>query len=152
MWQDRRVSCSVTFLLVRKLLGLVGIGPSPDEKDVEIAVLRHQLSVLRRQVARPRFSPTDRAVLATLARLLPRERWAAFLVTTATLLRWHRELVRRHWTFPRTEKVAPNALDPDTVALVLRFARENPRWGYLRIGGAVSYTHLRAHETVLDLV
>jgi len=135
MWQDRRVSCSVTFLLVRKLLGLVGIGPSPDEKDVEIAVLRHQLSVLRRQVARPRFSPTDRAVLATLARLLPRERWAAFLVTPATLLRWHRELVRRHWAFPRTEKVAPNALDPDTVALVLRFARENPRWGYLRIGG-----------------
>jgi transposase InsO family protein len=135
MWQDRRVSCSVTFLLVRKLLGLVGIGPSPDEKDVEIAVLRHQLSVLRRQVARPRFSRTDRAVLATLARLLPRERWAAFLVTPATLLRWHRELVRWHWTFPRTEKVAPNALDPDTVALILRFARENPRWGYLRIGG-----------------
>src|SRR5450756_2903207 len=93
MWQDRRVSCSVTFLLVRKLLGLVGIGPSPDEKDVEIAVLRHQLSVLRRQVARPRFSPTDRAVLATLARLLPRERWAAFLVTPATLLRWHLSLI-----------------------------------------------------------
>ena len=58
------MSCSVTFLLVRKLLGLVGIGPSPDEKDVEIAVLRHQLAVLKRQVARPRFSPTDRAVLA----------------------------------------------------------------------------------------
>src|ERR1019366_2858810 len=129
------MGCPITFLLVRKLLRLVGIGPTPDEKDVEIAVLRHQLSVLRRQVARPRFSPTDRAVLATLARLLPRERWAAFLVTPATLLRWHRELVRRHWTFPRTEKVAPNALDPDTVALVLRFARENPRWGYLRIGG-----------------
>jgi hypothetical protein len=51
------VSCSVTFLLVRKLLGLVGIGPSPDEKDVEIAVLRHQLAVLKRQVARPRFLP-----------------------------------------------------------------------------------------------
>jgi hypothetical protein len=68
------VSCSITFLLVRKLLGLVGIGPSPDEKDVEIAVLRHQLAVLKRQVARPRFSPTDRAVLATLARFLSRER------------------------------------------------------------------------------
>ena len=69
-----RVSCSITFLLVRKLLGLVGIGPSPDEKDVEIAVLRHQLAVLKRQVARPRFSPTDRAVLATLARFLSRGR------------------------------------------------------------------------------
>ena len=72
------MSCSVTFLLVRKLLGLVGIGPSPDEKDVEIAVLRHQLAVLKRQVARPRFSPADRAVLATLARFLPRVHWATF--------------------------------------------------------------------------
>ena len=129
------MSCSITFLLVRKLLDLIGIGPAPDEKDVEIAVLRHQLSVLRRQVARPRFSPTDRAMLATLAGLLPRERWAIFLVTPATLMRWHRELVRRHWIDQRREKVAPNALDADTVALVVRLARENPRWGYLRIVG-----------------
>jgi transposase len=125
----------ITFLLVRKLLGLVGMGPSPDEKDVEIAVLRHQLAVLRRQAARTRFSPTDRAVLATLARFLPRERWATFLVTPATLMRWHRELVRRHWTFPQPEKTAPNALDAEVIALVLRLARENPRWGYLRIVG-----------------
>ena len=62
------MGCPITFLLVRKLLRLLGIGPAPDEKDVEIAVLRHQLSVLKRQVARPRFSPTDRAVLVTLAR------------------------------------------------------------------------------------
>jgi hypothetical protein len=86
---------SITFLVIRKLLLLLGIGPRPDEKDVEIAVLRHQLAVMHRQVARPRFSPTDRAVLATLARLLPREHWSAFVVTPATLLRWHRELVAR---------------------------------------------------------
>jgi transposase InsO family protein len=129
------MGCPITFLLVRKLLRLVGIGPTPDEKDVEIAVLRHQLSVLKRQVARPRFSPTDRAVLATLARLLPRERWATFLVTPATLLAWHRELVRRHWTFPRRDAPSHNALGTDVVALVFRLARENPRWGYLRIVG-----------------
>jgi transposase len=74
-------------------------------------------------------------MLATLARFLPRERWATFLVTLATLMRWHRELVRRHWTYPRPENVAPNALDAEVVALVLRLARENPRWGYLRIVG-----------------
>ena len=129
------MSCSVTFLLVRRLLDLLRLGPSPDEKDIEIAVLRHQLAVLRRQVARPRYSPADRAVLATLARLLSRERWGIFLVTPATLLRWHRELVARSWTYPRRGRAATNALEDDVVALVLRLARENPRWGYLRIVG-----------------
>jgi hypothetical protein len=92
------MSFSVTFLLVRRLVDLVRLGPTPDEKDVGIAVLRHQLAVLRRQVARPRYSPNDRAVLATLARLLSRERRGIFLVTLATLLRWQRELGARSWT------------------------------------------------------
>jgi hypothetical protein len=102
------MGCSLTFLLVRRLLGLLRLGPAPDQK--EIAVLRHQLAVLRRQVARPRYSPTDRAVLATLARLLSRERWGVFLVTPATLLLWHRDLVARWWTYPRHGRSAPNAL------------------------------------------
>jgi hypothetical protein len=74
---------------------MLGLGRSPDQKDVEIAVLRHQIAVLNRQVARPRFTPGDRLVLATLSRVLPRKRWAVFLVTPATLLRWHRDLVAR---------------------------------------------------------
>jgi hypothetical protein len=78
----------------------VGLGPAPDATDVEIAVLRHQLMVVRRQVARPRYEPGDRLVLAMLAKLLPRERWSVFLVTPGTLLRWHRELVARRWTYP----------------------------------------------------
>ena len=98
-------------------------------------MLRHQLAVLRRQVARPRYSPADRAFLATLARLLSRERWAAFLVTPATLLRWHRELIARSRTYPRRGQVAVNAIDDEAVALVLRLARENARWGHLRIVG-----------------
>jgi len=129
------MNCPISFLLVRRLLDLLRIGKPPDEKDVEIAVLRHQLAVVRRQVVRPRYSPTDRVVLATLASLLPRERWSVFFVTPSTLLRWHRELGARRWTFPRRSQVAPNALDDHVVALVLRLARENPRWGYLRIVG-----------------
>src|SRR5208282_4354474 len=89
----------------------------------------------RRQLARPRYSPTDRAVLATLASVLGRERWGIFLVTPATLLRWHRDLVARSWTFARRDAKARNALDEEVVALVLRLARENRRWGYLRIVG-----------------
>jgi putative transposase len=110
------------FVIVRGLLGLLGFGPTPDAKDVEIAVLRHQLVVLGRQVTRPRYTPTDRLVLASPARLLSRERWGIFLATPATLLRWHRELVARHWTYPHTGRARPG-LPETTVELVLRLAR-----------------------------
>jgi putative transposase len=73
-------------------------------------------------------------LLAALAKLLPRQRWAAFLVTPSTLLRWHRELIARRWTYPHTGR-DQRGLDEDVVALVIRLARENPRWGYLRIVG-----------------
>jgi len=141
---------TLAFVIVRRLMGLVGLGPAPDAKDVEIAVLRHQLMVLRRQVARPRYTPTDRMVLASLAKLMSRERWAVFLVTPATLLRWHRELVCRRWTYPGGGRPGRRPLEPAIVELVLRLARENLRWGYLRIVGecrklgvAVSATSVR---------
>ena len=124
---------TLAFLVLRRILGVVGGGPTPDANDVEIAVLRHQLAVLRRQVTRPRYTPADRIVLATLAKLLPRDRWKIFLVTPSTLLRWHRELVRRRWTYPTTGR--RRGLDPEVVELVLRLARDNPRWGYMRIAG-----------------
>jgi hypothetical protein len=95
---------TVGFLVVRRVLALVGLGPVPAAKDVEIAVLRHQLMVLRRQVARPRYTPSDRWVLATLAKPVPRDRWRVFLVTPATLLRWHREPVRRRWSYPSPQR------------------------------------------------
>jgi putative transposase len=120
------------FVIVRRILGLVGLGANPEAKEVEIAVLRHQLMVLRRQVARPRYAPADRMVLAMLAKLLPRERWPIFMVTPATLLRWHRELVARRWTYRHTGR-GQQRLDPEVVDLVVRMARDNPRWGYLRI-------------------
>jgi putative transposase len=126
---------TLAFMTVRRVLGLVGLGPPSDAKDVEIAVLRHQVMVLRRQVARPRYTHTDRMVLAALARLLPRDHWQVFLVTPSTLLRWHRELVRRRWTYPATGQRRRRALDAEVVEVVLRLARENPRWGYVRIVG-----------------
>jgi hypothetical protein len=89
-------------MIVRWMLGLIGCGSAPDADRVEIAVLRHELAVFRRQVPRPRYAPADRMVLAGLAKLLPRQRWAAFWVTSSTLLRWHRELVARRWTYPRS--------------------------------------------------
>jgi transposase len=103
-------------------------------KDVEIVVLRHQLSVLRRQVKKPRLTWSDRALIALLARLVPRDRWSSFFVTPATILDWHRRLVRRRWTYPSCKPGRP-PLPAETVELVLRLARENPRWGYLRIVG-----------------
>jgi putative transposase len=123
---------TLAFVIVRRVLGLVGLGPVPDAKDVEIAVLGHQLMVVRRQVARPRYAPADRMVLAVLARLLPRERWQVFLVTPATLLRWHRELVARRWAYRHTGR-GQQGLNPEVVDLVVRMAQKNPRWGYVRV-------------------
>jgi hypothetical protein len=103
-------------------------------KDVEILVLRHQLAVLRRQTGPMRPSPTDRALLAVLSRLLPRIRWPAFVVTPATLLRWHRNMVRRKWNYPRRRPGRPS-ISPEIRALILRLAAENPTWGHKRIHG-----------------
>jgi len=104
-------------------------------KDIELIVLRHQLVVLgRRQPGRPTLQPSDRAFLAALARMLPHQRRGGMVVTPKTLLRWHRELVRRKWTHPRGKPGRP-PVDSEIRQLVLRLAGENPRWGYPRIAG-----------------
>ena len=100
-------------------------------KEIEILLLRHQLAVLQRHRPRPRLSWTDRAVIAALARLLPASR-RGLLVTPGTILRWHRHLVRRHWTIPHTRPGRP-AIPAGLRALIIRLATENPTWGYRRV-------------------
>ncbi len=95
-------------------------------------VLRHELVVLRRQVHRPAFRPADRWFLAAASRLLPRVKWSVFLVTPATLLRWHRRMVAMRWTHGRPGRPP---IAKERRALIVRLARENPRWGYQGIVG-----------------
>jgi putative transposase len=129
---------SFLYLAFRALLGaLVRSRRGLDLKDVELLVLRHELEVLRRQAARPKLNAADRALLAAAARHLPISSRGVLLVTPRTLLRWHRALVRRKWRQPAARRGRPPL--PDEVRkLVLRLARENPRWGHRRICGELA--------------
>jgi putative transposase len=120
--------------LCRSIQLLVLLARGDAAKDLEILVLRHQLAVLRRQTPRPRLEPADRALLAAASRVLPRGRWSCFFVRPETLLRWHRRLVAGAWTYPHRRPGRP-PLDQELQQLIIRLARENPRWGYQRIKG-----------------
>ena len=125
---------SLLYFLVRRFLGAAD--RRPDEKDIELLVLRHQLKVLQRQVKRPRLNRLDRILLAAASRALTRSRWSAFVVRPETLLRWHRELVSRKWTYRRrTGHPGRPPIEPEVRDLIVRLGRENPRWGYQRIRG-----------------
>ena len=127
---------SFLYWSLRRLLELVVLRfRSEQEKEIEILLLRHQLRVLERQVARPQLTQADRALLAAFSRVLPRQAWrGSFLVTPATVLRWHRDLVARRWTYPHRGPGRP-ATPTEMRELVVRLARENPSWGYRRIHG-----------------
>ena len=140
---------SLCYRLICWLLEFVVLRVRSEEfKELEIVVLRHELAILRRTPRRP-ITAADRVLLAVASRLLPRVRWPAFIVTPATLLRWHRRLVAKRWTY--TRPVGRPPMRREIRDLVLRLARENPRWGYPRIVGelkglgiAVSATTVRA--------
>src|SRR5262245_25501322 len=126
---------------------LVPLGRSSASKDIELLVLRHEVAVLRRTQPKPRWDWADRAVLAALIRLLPRPLRLHRLVTPGTVLRWHRHLVTRKWTYPHRTGRPP--VSPEIVALIRRRATENGTWGYKRIQGELrKLGHLVSASTI----
>jgi len=117
---------SFVYLVVRNLFALVWLlGRPRRSKELEILVLRHELAILRRQASTPKLTRTDRVLLASLSRSLPRSASAISLVKPATLLRWHRQLIARRWTYAQRRPGRP-PLERSLRELILRLARENP--------------------------
>jgi putative transposase len=143
----RALRSFVYFVLVR-LVGVLTRRGSISQLELENAALRHQVKVLRRSVRRPELKDRDRAFLAAASRALSRDRWPSFMVTPQTLLRWHRELVRRKWTFRRRGPGRP-PLDPETAELIVRLGRENPRWGCMRIQGELRKVGIRVGSSTV---
>jgi transposase InsO family protein len=124
----------IAFVRILELIRLCRSGC--DDLAIEVVILRHEVAVLRRQVNRPALRPSDRALLAGLVRLLDRRKRRRFFVQPETLLRWHRDLVRRRWTYAR--RPGRPSIPAGTVKIILRLAGENPTWGYRRIHGELA--------------
>ncbi|MCW2931596.1 MAG: hypothetical protein JWM19_2558 [Actinomycetia bacterium] len=143
------------YLMFVRLLGWAALlARSSASKDAELLVVRHEVAVLRRQNPRPELDWADRAVLAAMARLLPRPQRTARPVTPDTLLRWHRRLVRWRWTY--CHKGGRPPVDPQVTVLIEQMARENPGWGYKRIQGellglAASWSRSHSSEATTGL-
>jgi putative transposase len=140
---------SLLYLLFRRALAVAALRfRSREFKELEVVVLRHELAVLRRQVARPRLAESDRVFLAAASRLLGRASRPSLFVRPETLLGWHRQLVRRRWTYAGRPPGRPG-VSAELRDLVLRLARENPRWGYQRIAGELASVGQRVSATTV---
>jgi putative transposase len=139
------------YLITVRVFGwMVLVGRSQASKDAEILVLRHEVMVLRGQVARPNPGWVDRAIMAALARLLPAPLRSSRLVTPGTLLAWHRRLVTREWTYPN--RAGWPSTSREVRALVLQLAEENPAWGYRRVHGELTRLGYRLSEATVHRI
>jgi putative transposase len=142
---------ALVYLLLRRFVQLVAGSSNHLNSDVELLVLRHQLKVLKRQVSRPRLRRRDRLLMAAISRTLPRTRWSSFVVSPQTLLRWHRDLVRRKWTRKRKSGGRPPI--PDEVReLIVRMGRDNARWGCIRIRGELAKLGISVSATKIRTI
>jgi putative transposase len=132
---------AVLFSWILDLLAILRLADS--DKDLELLILRQQIAILERNTDRPRLSRFEKLTLAVLIHKFKQRAGitcrrlaeSVFIFTPETILRWHRELVKRKWTFKRRRQSGRPRIDPDIEALIVRLARENPRWGYGKIEG-----------------
>jgi hypothetical protein len=139
----------VAYLLLQRLLRWVGGGSTVAALELENAVLRHEVRLLRRGRRQLNLRRLDRAVLAAASRIIPRDRWSAILVRPQTLLRWHRDLVRRKWTYKRRGRPGRPPTHPEVQALVVRLGRENRTWGCIRIQGELRKLGIRVAASTI---
>ena len=140
---------------LRFVIGLVVLRLDGDrDREVELLLLRHELSVLRRTAKKPRLNSADRMILAAIARRLPRRALGGLLVQPETVLGWHRALVRRKWAaFGRRRGPGRPRIDVECRQLIFRLARENPRWGYMRIRGElIKLGHVVSATSIRNLM
>ncbi len=123
---------AILYAIVRRVLRLGGIS---SDTEAEVLVLRHELAVLRRQIKRPKLHRRDKLLLSAMSRMLPRERWSGFIVTPTTLVRWHRELVRRKWTYRHRPPQGRSPIDSEIRALIPAHGEGEPPLGCVRIKG-----------------
>ena len=142
---------SFAYVVLLRVLQIVMLRcRSRDFTELEIVVLRQELGILRRQANRPAMTTADRVFLAAASRLLPRTRWRSFMVTPATLLRWHRRPVAWRWTYPG--RIGRPPIQSDVRDVIVRLARDNPRWGYQRIVGELKGLGITVSATTVRKV